>query len=785
MNFPRIPFWTLLILGLLAPTTFAEMPESVDIALIGDGPSEQWDEIDAIFRQEIQDLLAGEVEVRFHPFQGDWNRDAIFAAADAAYSDPEVDLLLVTGFAGNQIVATRRAFPKPTFLPLVLDARLLALPRDGGGSGLENLNYLSDDLELSTDIRDFATVTSFERVALLVDGIILDAVGPIAEAISVVALEEGVEMVPVPYLDPEGDLVALIPEDVDAVMVGGLPRLDQEEGVQRLVDGLIDRGLPSYSLVGDSLVNRGLMVAGTTESDWTRLARRNALNMQAVILGEPAEAQPVDFDQKRQVFINMATARAIDRSPRFDVLIEAVLIEEDAESEGPLLDLGQAAREAVDANLDLLAQRLGTEAGIQDIVAARAALRPSVDAQVSLEQLDGASSLVVSGAAAQRSTSAALSVSQLVWSEEARAGVDLQQLAQVAREAELEAFRLDTIQLATVAYLDTLRAETQVRVQRDNLALTRSNLELAQDRVDAGSATAADVYRWQSQLATARRSAIDAYTQRVQARENLKRVLHRPLDSPLQLEPTAIETSELMVAEVEMGQLVGSPRAFETAIRLLVSLGLQRAPELASLQAAMAAKEREIAAAKRAYTHPTVSLQGRLSTVLEEDRSTGPSLEGDDDWSVGLVASLPLWRGGERRARVVRAELELDQLRTQYSALRERIEQRIRSDMNLTNASFLGIGLAEQAAEAAGKNLELISDAYSQGAVSILELLDAQSAALQANEAAANATYGFLIDLLNLQRSSSRFDFFLSDAERRDTLDLLREHIASEDRDDA
>lgn len=78
--------------------------------------------------------------------------------------------------------------------------------------------------------------------------------------------------------------------------------------------------------------------------------------------------------------------------------------------------------------------------------------------------------------------------------------------------------------------------------------------------------------------------------------------------------------------------------------------------------------------------------------------------------------------------------------------------------MEVARASLTGIGLARQAADAAAKNLELVTDAYARGAVSIIDLLDAQNAGLNAEELATNATYDYLVDLLEVERAISSIE---------------------------
>ena len=77
--------------------------------------------------------------------------------------------------------------------------------------------------------------------------------------------------------------------------------------------------------------------------------------------------------------------------------------------------------------------------------------------------------------------------------------------------------------------------------------------------------------------------------------------------------------------------------------------------------------------------------------------------------------------------------------------------------------SYAQIDLAEQAAAAGLRNFELVQSGYSQGAVNIIDLIDAQNAALTAELSRATAVFEFMINLTNAGRSISSFDFVSPD----------------------
>jgi outer membrane protein len=74
----------------------------------------------------------------------------------------------------------------------------------------------------------------------------------------------------------------------------------------------------------------------------------------------------------------MATARAIDKWPTFQVLTEADLLNEDAVTAGPRLSLFDAVHQAMEGNLDLAAANRKVEAGLGVVGQARSELLPQV-----------------------------------------------------------------------------------------------------------------------------------------------------------------------------------------------------------------------------------------------------------------------------------------------------------------------------------------------------------------------------------------------------------------------
>ncbi|MBT8089352.1 MAG: TolC family protein [Gammaproteobacteria bacterium] len=757
----------LLCVVMLFATPVAAQQQFV-VAVVGDGPADRFAEQHQKYIDELLTLTANEFDVQIRRSAGKWSRESINAVLDNAYADPEIDMVLATGFLANQIAAIRREYSKPTFLPQIIDTGLIVGDPAIGRSGVRNLNYLSAYANFAEDLDTLSRFTPYRNLILFVDAGLLSAIPALRDAALAASAERGINLNEVTHDGVDHELMNRVPAETDAVFIAGLPRMP-EEAFDRLIQGINAAGLPSYSFAGVTDVERGLLVTDSEPRDVDRQARLNALNMQAVMLGDRAEKQPTESLRKERLTINMATARTIGLSPSFDLLEDAVLLNQDVEASGEQFGLVEIARLALEQNLDLQAESFGMLAGTEEIARARANLLPQIGASAG-QTLRRDSPSVSAGVFAERSSDAAISLDQLLYSDAASANLKIQKELQRTRLASLDEFKLDVVQAATTSYYTVLNARSQLAVQENNFRITRANLELAQDRVRLGMSTRADVYRWQAEVARAQISVLNARAALNQSWETLNRILHKPQGERLALREATFDEPFVMSRE-EFDQLVQSPRDYAHFSRFYIDRALRQAPELEQLIGQIAAKRRELTSQRRAYWLPDFSVGGRYTSNLDQS-GLGAGLQagqGLDDWSVGVQATLPLFSGGLKKANVSRASFELRQLESLRASTEERVEEAIRNQLHAAQAAYQQIDLAASAAEASSKNFSLVSDAYARGTVNIIELLDAQDTSLAASAAAAESLYNFLITIVSLQRAIGGYDYLLS-REDRDAL---------------
>ena len=132
-------------------------------------------------------------------------------------------------------------------------------------------------------------------------------------------------------------------------------------------------------------------------------------------------------------------------------------------------------------------------------------------------------------------------------------------------------------------------------------------------------------------------------------------------------------------------------------------------------------------------------------------------LPDENSWQVGVNASWPIFPGGEISVQTRQLRIDISRLQTLRADLFHGLELTLRNNvLDIITKSF-NIDLSRKAAEAGAKSLDLVQDSYEKGLVSIVQLLDAQNAALTSKLAAANAVYEYFISYLNLERSVGRF----------------------------
>ncbi|MEM1128364.1 MAG: TolC family protein [Bacteroidota bacterium] len=759
-----------------APVCAQEAPRPVRIGLVLDEPNVRSERFEALVKQELQALVGRTVEVQFPEALrrvSDGTIEGVAADVEAVLANEAVDMLITLDFLGSSYAAQRAPWPTPVIAAFILDYELQDIPFAQGASGVPNLSYLTFPPQVIRDLETFQSIVPFETVEFLVIEDAFSVFPELVDRMQADAARVGVRLRAHPVGSTAAAALDRLPADAEAVYVAPMNHMAPGE-LGRLAEGLLARGLPSFTIAGAPDVEAGLMASLNAES-LPRLARRVALHAHRIMLGDAPSELPVQFDAGEELVFNMAVIRELGIAPPLGLILEARRLNEVPEVSGPQLTLQSSMEGGIAANLTLTAERQALAARAQDVRLARSALLPAVTSSLTGVLVDESVAENSFGMQAQRSLDGALTVQQVLFSEGARAGVSIQRSLLDAETATLETLRLDIALEAAEAYLNVLRAQTLEQVQQDNLELTRTSLRLAEVRERIGAAGPGERLRLQSELSQRRADRVSAYAQRRAAEIALNQVLNRPLADEFVTAPLEAGGQTLIDQSLLAGELQSLGK-FLVLGDFLTQEAFGRAPELQALEAAIQAQERLLVSRRRAFFLPTIGLQGEVSTNLAtggagaEPLALPPELTGglstsevtDFPWSLGLSASLPLFEGTARDARRQQALAELADLQFQRDLAAQRIEQAVRTRLQFAQASLATITEQEAAAEAALRSLDLVTDAYGQGVAEVFDLLEAQNRRLLAELGVANAIYDFLIDLSALERAIGGFEVLAS-----------------------
>ncbi|HZE59674.1 MAG TPA: efflux transporter outer membrane subunit [Burkholderiales bacterium] len=288
-----------------------------------------------------------------------------------------------------------------------------------------------------------------------------------------------------------------------------------------------------------------------------------------------------------------------------------------------------------------------------------------------------------------------------------------------ASAAQLEAARLSARATLAQNYFALRVADATKRLLDDTVKAYARSLELTQNRYHAGVAARVDVVQAEVQLKSTQAQLIDAEVSRAQLEHAIALQLGEP---PANF---ALAASDLALAMPRV------PLALPSAL-------LERRPDIAAAERAMAAANAQIGVAKAAY-FPSLSLSAAngFRTTDLANLISSPS----HFWSLGAALAEGIFDGGLRRAATEQAVAAYDAEVATYRQTVLTGFQEVEDNLAALRILEQEATLQDEVVAAARRALELTNNQYSAGVVSYLNVITAQTTALS-NERTAVSVLG-------------------------------------------
>ncbi|WP_309396269.1 TolC family protein [Cerasicoccus maritimus] len=758
---------------------------TLTIAIVRDGPSYILDAMIDEVKRETTALLKSKHNIVFREdadFNANWFPGGARLALKRALDDPSVDVVLLQGYFSLEEAASGVVeLTKPCIGAYVQDPKIVAPFIQNGRSTIDNLYVIVSDISLHDDVKQFQELVGFKKVLYAVTDAYLQDLendGPVKALLQQIDQELGVEHGFIPLSSTAADSLQATPERAEAVFFFPPLRFPSEAQLEDYITGVNARAIPTFAMTGESGVAQGFLF-GVMPDLRTQLARRAALNIKELLSGRVASQMDSLFRVEKKLYVNVVTAAGINFDLPTEMLFDAVLVGGEAPKiNASPLNLNKAVEAALKANYDLRARREDTTATYEAQRQSFSQMLPQVSAVYQYTRNNDAKARDSLGTIPRQSNSVGIGVSQMVYDDDIVTGYRISEQETQAAQYQEQSLESDTVQLSATAYLRYLAAKSILAIAKENLDVTRTNLGLARVRLDVGTSGPEEVYRFEAQEASDRASVAVAESQVQTALVALNRVMGMDdLGAQWDAEQIGLSSDSFDTTSRRVVELITSDSRARGFRMFSLQFAMSHAPELQVADRRVTAQELSLGAAKRSFLVPSVGVNFNYLNTFQQD--TYESLQGSantptDEWQVVFQASIPIFEGGNRVYNVLRQKALVRGREYDRSLIRQGVEERVLNSLYTLKSSYSDVRFSRIAADRAQKNLDIVTEKYRVGRVSIVDLLDAQNQAFVQKQNEVLSTYNLLEDLVDYMRAINWYEFLATPDEQEDWLDAAK-----------
>lgn len=681
------------------------------------------------------------------------------------------DLLISMGVLTTKAILKNGTPKIPTLGVGISNVELQSIPITASGtSGIENFSYILTSTDVENEVSEFRALSDFKNLALIVHEKRPLTVDFEEIKVEIARLSEKfqIEMNIVLVNDDIDQSLEKLPEETDAAMVVSVYEFDSNQ-IKSIADNLIERKLPSYSLRRD-YVELGILASVSADNDEESIIRTLSIMIDDIQQGASPADLPVNLDIKKQLYFNAGTSTKIEFSPSFQTLFTANIIGDQLTSNVPSYSLTQIIQKALDENLNIKISEQDLELARQDVRLVNSNYLPNASIGLNGAQVNEGSANEVFGRS-ERTLTEMIGVDQVIFSEDLSAKIKIQKYLEEGQKHATQQEINNVILRVYRSYFNILLIKSNLTVQQENLELLKKNLELAQQQRNIGSTNSSDVYRWESEVARATQNIIETQTQLILARSALNVQLNNSLEDLFRIDDIDLNDEIFNFYQNHfIIQNLSGPSDVTTATDFLTAEAKLNYPPRQQLNANIYAIDRQLKSNKRSYYLPTLSFDFDQAEVLE--RGGVASIETpmsnffNSTWSAGITLAYPLFDGNRRAINLERSKVQKDRLENQLSAFDNGLFLNIQSSTIDLVTSRSNIHFSEISSENSWSNFEIIQDFYRQGSATVVQLFDAQNAALEAKLRYNNSIYNFLLAFVSLENSIGFYSLLATTSEQ-------------------
>tara|TARA_B110001450_G_scaffold85584_1_gene81512 strand:+ start:9576 stop:11909 length:2334 start_codon:yes stop_codon:yes gene_type:complete len=768
----------LLIIFLSVLTLNAQ--KKVSIGILSDAQLKSKSELLIELQNEIIAVVGQDAEITFGELLANNNNSTTAKKNYETLLANDTDIIIAFGIVNIKLLLNQKSYPKPLIIFGNVNSDLVAFPRSKKTSEIDNLTYVVTPYSHKKDLAVFNKICKYSNIGIVVDDFLP----------SIIDLEKEFDNI---FIDEKADYTIIkISEilnnsftfqNIDAVYISGGFSLNNID-FNKIINKINSNKIPSFSAFGKDDVNKGVLASIQPENSKTIFFRRLALNIESIISGINASELPIKVNYTDRLSMNYDTAKEIGFPIRYSMLSDLDIIGGDKNIiKGETITIVDLINSVVSSNLSLNAEKKNIDLAEQEAKLSRSNFLPEIAVGNTSTYIDPKIAEVSNGANPEFRNTGSVSLNQLIYSEEAASNNYIKKELTKAQSEEYNAVELDAVLNVSSAYFNSLGSIANARIQNQNLQLTKKNLEIAKQNFSAGASGKSDVLRFRSQLAQNTQTLIEAGNQVKQNYFLLNQLMNKNISDAIQLEDATLGDGVFKQYSYDaFFNLIDNPDTQEKFISFLVQEALVNSPELKNIGFNLNAVERNYKLNNWGRLVPTLGVQGQYNLdFIRSGKGTDvmPSFPQipDQNYNLGLQLRLPIFQKNQRNINKQTAQISKDQLTIQKEDIVLNIEKNINDICLEVVNQFTRIEISKVSEKAAKESLELTQTSYENGAVPVIQLIDAQNNYLQSQLASETANYSFLLSIIQLERSLGYFFLMHTAEENEDFINRMNQFI--------
>ncbi|HBU45523.1 MAG TPA: hypothetical protein DEP71_04530 [Porphyromonadaceae bacterium] len=294
-----------------------------------------------------------------------------------------------------------------------------------------------------------------------------------------------------------------------------------------------------------------------------------------------------------------------------------------------------------------------------------------------------------------------------------------------------ESVQQDLVLDITFAYYKTLQAERILKSAEEAVKNSQLHLDFAHARNMAGMATRSDILKSEVELSNAELEKIKAANAILAAKGNLNKLMGLPANHPTEIIDDLSELNETSVQSYDS----------------LFAEAMESRVEVKRFYSLLNAQQNNIQLARGEY-YPSLDVNANYNF-------SGEKISGmRENWWLGMTLTIPVFNGFSTKARVKGEKTALKGIEKDLEALKDQIGKEVWNAFLAVKESSERMTATSKGLESARENLSLSEGEYKEGTGSIIQLTDAQTTFVAAEQNHIQAVADYKVSLAELRRKT-------------------------------